>query len=258
MKKLVPAIGNPQKTALSEKEELTISFIINTCEYCNVILPGLDEYIKKEIEESYKDKVDLDKTQEIFRTLINHCIQALLNSVETKINEQLLSMIKMNWSNFKSVNDNLDCIKNSKKIIKGLAGLLETNLNSTYFCYFMNKLGPMIPKFYMEAVYKVKKCNEEASQQFQLDLLELKSVLMDIAKSSSKMTKTFINLVNSSVAKAETRLKVIGVPKEQICEVYNHLINDQDKSIEDFDKIVKIRGFGKTEFDLSQIKISDE
>lgn len=129
-------------------------------------------------------------------------------------------------------------------------------MNSTYYSYFMNKLGPSIPKLFMETVYKVKKCNEEASQQFQLDLLELKSVLMDISKGSDKISKTFINLVNKSVAQADTRLKVLGVPKEQICEVYNHLVTDQDKSIDDFDKLVRIRGFNKTEFDLSQIEIN--
>jgi predicted secreted protein len=80
---------------------------------------------------------------------------------------------------------------------------------------------------------------------------------MDISKGSDKISKTFINLVNKSVNQAETRLKVLGVPKEQICEVYNHLVNDQDKSIEDFDKLVKIRGFNKTEFDLSQIQINN-
>ena len=109
----------------------------------------------------------------------------------------------------------------------------------------------------MDSIFKIKKCNEEASQQFQLDLLELKSVLMDISKTSSKITKTFINLVNKSVTQAETRLKVLGVPKTQICEVYNHLINDQEKSIEDFEKIVKIRGFNKNEFDLSQIQMDE-
>ncbi|CAI2387225.1 unnamed protein product [Moneuplotes crassus] len=258
IKKNVPSLGQTQKETLDEKVEVTIAYIINTCEYCNRILPGLDEHIKNEIEESYKDEVNLDSSQELFRTLINQSIQTLLNSVEAKLLEQFSSIIKMNWSNFKAVNDTLDCIKNCKKILKNLCSSLETNLNSTYFSYFMNKLGPMVPKLYMEAIYRIKKCNEESSQQFQLDLLELKSALMDISKSSPKMTKTFVNLVNRSITQSETRLKVLGVPKAQICEVYNHLINDQDKSIEDFAKIAKIRGFNKTEFDLSQIQVDDE
>lgn len=257
MKRKVGVIGNGEKEWLSEEEEKEVAYVINTCEYCNRILPGLDEHIKNEIEDSYKDKTDLESSQELFRTLINQSIQTLLNSLHHKIIQQFNLIGKTNWANFKSVNDNLDCIKNSKKILKSSALILESTLNSTYFSYFMNKLGPTIPKLYMDSIFKIKKCNEEASQQFQLDLLELKSVLMDISKTSSKITKTFINLVNKSVTQAETRLKVLGVPKTQICEVYNHLINDQEKSIEDFEKIVKIRGFNKNEFDLSQIQMDE-
>lgn len=134
--------------------------------------------------------------------------------------------------------------------------ILEKNMNSTYYSYFMNKLGPFVVKSYMDAVYKIKKCNEEASQQFQLDILELNSCLSEISKGSDKMSKTFINLVNKSIAQAETRLKVLGVKKDQICDIYNTLVVDQDKSIDDFEKLVKIRGFNKTEFDLSQIEAS--
>jgi GGDEF domain-containing protein len=157
LRRYAPSLANPQKQALDEGEELKLAYIINTCEYCNGILPALDEHIKNEIEDSYKDKVDLETSQEVFRVLINQAIQSLLNSVDTKISEQYSVMIKMNWSNFKSVNDNLDCIKNVKKVLKAIAKVLEPNLNSTYYSYFMNKLGPSIPKSFIESIYKIKK-----------------------------------------------------------------------------------------------------
>ena len=68
----------------------------------------LDEHIKSEIEDSYKDKVDLEQSQEVFRLLINQSIQALINSLDFKISEQIAAMLKQNWVNFKSVNDNLE------------------------------------------------------------------------------------------------------------------------------------------------------
>lgn len=253
LKRTVPALSQNQTQTLEEVDEVNLVYIINTCEYCNGILPALDEHIKNEIEESYKDKVDLETSQEVFRVLINACIQCLINSFEVKIKEQYSEMSKMNWEKFKSVEDNLKCIKNVKNMLKSISKVIEPAMNSTYYSYFMNKLGPSIPKLFMEAIYKIKKCNGEASQQFQLDILELKSCLIDVAKSSDKISKTFINLVNKTVAQSETRLKVIGMPKEQICEMYNHIVTDTNKSIDDFDKLVKIRGFNKAEFDLSQI-----
>ena len=39
---------------ISEDDERTLAFIVNTCEYCNSMLPPLEEHIKSEIEESYK------------------------------------------------------------------------------------------------------------------------------------------------------------------------------------------------------------
>lgn len=258
LKRCCPSLSAQQPLSLDEKEELTLAYIINTAEYCNGILPALDEHIKNEIEDSYKDKVDLEVSQEVFRALINQAIQALLNSIDVKCTEQFAAILKINWSNFKAVDDSLECVKNVKKALRSLTKTLEPNLNSTYYSYFMNKMGPSIPKAFMEAIYKIKKCSEEASQQFNLDILELKSCLLDIAKGSDKISKTFTNLVNKSVSQAESRLKVLGVPKEQLCEVYNHLVNDQDKSIDDFDKLVKIRGYNKTEFDLSQIKLGGD
>ena len=256
LKQSVPALSLNTKTILKDEEELKIAYIINTCEYWNNILPALDEYIKNEIEDSYKDKVDLEQSQEVFRLLINQAIQWLINSQDAKISEQISAILKQNWANFKSVNDNLEWIKNVKKILKSMTKNLEPAMNSTYYSYFMNKLGPLIPKLFMETIYKIKKWNEESSQQFQLDLLELKSGLIDISKSSEKLSKTYVTLVNKSIGQIEARLKVIGVPKEQLWEVYNHLVNDQEKSIEDFDKLIKIRGFSKTEFDLSQIELN--
>lgn len=114
LKQYVPALSQTIKVLLKEEEELKLAYIINTCEYCNSILPALDDHIKNEIEDSYKDRVDLEQSQEIFRLLINQAIQCLLNSLEAKISEQFATMLKQNWANFKSVNDNLECIKNVK------------------------------------------------------------------------------------------------------------------------------------------------
>ena len=190
LKRYVPALQNNQSNViLKEDEELRIAYIVNTCEYCNSMLPALDEHIRNEIEESYKDKVDLENSTETFRVLINQAIQALLNSTETKISEQLAQILKVNWNNCSGVGDNLECVKNINKIVKSVVTLLEPKMNSTYYSYFMNKLCPQVPKLLFETICKIKKCNEEASQQFMLDLLEVRSCILDILKGNTKVNK---------------------------------------------------------------------
>jgi len=258
IKRYAPVLSQTNQTQLlKEDDELKLAYIVNTWEYCNTILPALDDHIKNEIEESYKDKVDLESSQELFRVLINQVIQCLLTSVETKILDQLNSMLKMNWNNFNSVNDNLECIKNVTKILKSITKILSPKMNSTYYSYFLNKLLPSIPKYFLDTIYKIKKCNEESSQQFMLDLLELKSSVLDILKGTSSVSKNLEKFVKKNVSQAESRVKVLGVPKDQIWEVYNRWVTDGDKSIEDFEKLVKIRGYNKTEFDLSVIEIKE-
>lgn len=39
-------------------------------------------------------------------------------------------------------------------------------------------------------------------------------------------------IVKKSAGQVESRIKVLGVPKDQICEVYNRYVNDNDKSID--------------------------
>ena len=49
-----------------------------------------------------------------------------------------------------------------------------------------------------------------------LDLLELKSCILDILKGNSNVNKNLEKFVNKSAKAAESRIKVLGVPKDQI------------------------------------------
>ena len=165
LKRYAPVLSQlNQNPVIKEDEGIILAYIVNTCEYCNSILPALDDHIKNAIEESYKDKVDLENSTETFRVLINQAIQALLSSIEVQVQDQLNSILKINWANYSSANqsnsntfnDNLECIKNIKKIIKTTVQLLEPKMNSTYYSYFMNKLCPAIPKYFIDTICKIK------------------------------------------------------------------------------------------------------
>ena len=62
--------------------ELKCVLIINTCEYCQEIVPQLQQSIEDKINPEYLDKIDLSTfASQIFRELIKRCINCLVSSL---------------------------------------------------------------------------------------------------------------------------------------------------------------------------------
>jgi len=105
---------------------------------------------------------------------------------------------------------------------------------------------------FLQQVYKNKKVNDLSSQQFLLDLTEIKAVLIQLpilsTKSSSEgrvVPESYSNFVNKCCLRLEQRFKVLGYPLEQVRDAYVTLV--KDKSQEDFENILLLRGVKKTE-----------
>lgn len=136
---------------------------------------------------------------------------------------------------------------------------MEENLNATYFRTLTNKLAIQVPADYMNVIYSLKKCNEESSQQFQLDLIELRTALTEFTNlpdakgKKKKPPATFIKIVKKSFEKVETRLKVIGMPKTQIVDFYNKIVADRTE--DDFMRILKLRGIKGQEVHLHHLDV---
>ena len=99
-----------------------------------------------------------------------------------------------------------------------------------------------IPSQYLSQVYKIKKVNEESSQQFLLDLVELKTTLSNLPLLNAeglnlsqnqasgapvKVPESYLSFVNKNITKLESRFKVMGYPLEQIRDAYITLVKDK-------------------------------
>lgn len=78
---------DPKKVILTEDEEKVVCFIINTLEYCDSMIPSLEELIQSKIDESYREKVDFSSSKETFSKLINMCLERILASMDAKIKD---------------------------------------------------------------------------------------------------------------------------------------------------------------------------
>jgi vacuolar protein sorting-associated protein 53 len=71
----------PEKP-MAEEVEMKCVIIINTAEYCQEIVPQLQQNIEDKINPEYLDKIDLtNHASEIFRELIKQCINCLVSSL---------------------------------------------------------------------------------------------------------------------------------------------------------------------------------
>ena len=107
-------------------------------------------------------------------------------------------------------------------------------MTSVYATYLLNKLAAAVPSQYLSQVYKIKKLNEESSQQFLLDLVEMRSTLLELplisdggpTNSTGKVPDSYASFVSKNLSKLESRFKCLGYPLEQFSEAYSSLVRE--------------------------------
>lgn len=76
---------------------------MNTLEYCDSMIPSLEELIQSKIDESYKEKVEFTSSKETFSRLINTCLERILVSLDAKIKDQFKKVYSVSWASFEKV-----------------------------------------------------------------------------------------------------------------------------------------------------------
>lgn len=97
-------------------------------------------------------------------------------------------------------------------------------LNPIYLMLFCNKLGAVLAAQYLAQVCKLKRINEVSAHQFQLDLEELKNVLLHLPGPSAPAS--YAQNLLTSVLKIEKRVKVLGYPDDVMRDAYASLVDE--------------------------------
>ncbi len=58
-----------------DEGEVSVCYIVNTCEYCADILPQLETTVKSRVDAMYKDDIDLHVEQNTFHDIITIAIR---------------------------------------------------------------------------------------------------------------------------------------------------------------------------------------
>lgn len=224
--------------------ESIVCFIVNTAEYCKDTLPGLCDSIKQSLESPFNEKIELNNEEDVFIGLLNKGIEALLMSLELRLEPEFNNMLRINWEKLERVGDISDYVKGIKLLLEKHVKNVKNFLSDVYFIFYLNKVVVLTNNKFINNVYKCKKIGDLALQQLQLDIFEIKSDLIQLSKAENdKAISSFTNFVNKTMIKSENILKLLAMNKEKFAENCKKFCED----INDIDKILNLKGLKRSD-----------
>ena len=246
------------KVKLSEKEEQLLGTIINSCEYCLDTIKDLQNTVVEKVEEKKKADVDLYKALSYFEEVISECFSLETLWIENKMESHYANMYKINWGTYDKTGDTSGYAKGLSESFLSSAGIMKTTLSANFYLVFVNRIVIFVAGSFLSHLYKNKKANEIAAQQFLVDINDIKKNLATLIQGKGsyeqRVIDNFNNTLNKEVTKIEVRLKVLGYPSDNIEEAYALLIQDQSR--DDFDKLLTLKGVKKS--DLMNYKLKSK
>ncbi len=241
---------------LTDDEKVLICTFLVTSEYCLETTQQLEGKLKEKVTcKEVADKISLAPEQDVFNSVINSCIQLLVQELEAGCEPSLIAMIKMMWSNVESVGDQSPYVSALANYVKQSVPLIRDNLASSrkYFTQFCLKVvNSFIPKF-LQHVYRCKPISTVGAEQLLLDTHSVKTLLLDLPSVGSKVAArkapaSYTKTVVKGMTRAEMTLKVVMSPKdpmEAFVEQYIKLVPDAD--VAEFQKVLEMKGVRKVD-----------
>ena len=248
---------NNENKNIKDEDIKNISYIINTCDYCITTIGALTISLQEKIEEKYKENINYDDVISNIREIYKSAYDVLSINLKNLINEQLQNgIIKKNWFGNKN-NSNLGSFVNEiAKILENNFSLIKNILQEEFICHFLNIIPKIISDSLMLYIYKIKKIDENGGQILLTCIGELKDSLLNLyftvikpVPGQNKENDTRYNCLNMIIkrdfSKIENRLKCLGTSVDVFGNSYKNFVDDKSK--EDFDKLIAMRGIKKSE-----------
>ncbi|KAK6351884.1 Vacuolar protein sorting-associated protein 53 [Orbilia javanica] len=238
----------PDKPGAALPNDETVITILNTADYCHALTSQLEERIKGRIDEEYRNKVNLEKQQDTFMSVVSIAIRALTKKVEAELEPIWREMRNTPWSKLETVGDTSTYVGELVRVIKEEAKkVLVLIVKEQYKRAFCDRLVEGVANSILGNLMGCKPISEVGGEQMLLDVYSVKKCLEELmtltAEEGVTAPATFIKHVNRAISRIDIILKVIQVrssPPEGLVQAY--LIHIADKSETNFRKILDIKG----------------
>ncbi|KAK6338409.1 Vacuolar protein sorting-associated protein 53 [Orbilia blumenaviensis] len=238
----------PDKPGAALPNDETIVTILNTADYCHALTSQLEDRIKGRIDEEYRNKVNLEKQQDTFMSVVSLAIRSLTKKVEVELEPIWREMKNTPWSKLETVGDTSTYVGELVRVIKDEAKkILGLVVKEQYKRAFCDRLVEGIANTIVGNLMGCKPISEVGGEQMLLDVYSIKKCLEELmtltAEEGATAPATFIKHVTRAISRIDIILKVIQVrssPPEGLVQAY--LIHIADKSEANFRKILDIKG----------------
>jgi len=234
--------------------DIECCMIISTADYCHDTSGQLCESIKKSLSEEYAAMVNMTHEQNEFRGAQNKAIMALVQHVGSLVEPAFGAMAKMPWAMHAEVGDHSKYVDMISEILQANIPKYAQNLSPSFFNIFCQKLAEyFIPRFTDSIHAGCKKISNDGVQQLLVDTGAIRATLLHVPKLASvNPSNMFKKVVNKDMAKVEDLLRTLMSndhedPKRMVEVFKEYKKHNADLGIADFEKIVALTGFRKTE-----------
>jgi hypothetical protein len=97
--------GRTEEKPCGRGELQQMCVIVNTAEYCYDTLPPFGESVRKQVDDIFKNDVDLEQQRQEFNELIGKVLNALANSVSLRLSRALTTMLAIKWNQIDQTGD---------------------------------------------------------------------------------------------------------------------------------------------------------
>jgi len=247
-----------EKLKLSDEDLKYVCFVINTSDYCITTVNSLVDSLRDKIDEKYKNQVCFDDSVDFIKSTYKIAFEIMMQYLRNILNEQFLSMTKLTWT-FSGLSPDIgQFVINIQKNSENMFLVIKDILQEGFLYHILNSIPDLIYKKFLENLYKIKKIDESGAQKLLIDVYEMKGMitklyslisgipLSNIANKENDFNFVCLNMaIKKEFGKIESRLKCLGSSVNEMGNAYKTFV--EDKSKDDFDKLLQIKGVKKSE-----------
>ena len=243
---------------LKQADFTPICYLINTCDYCITTIGALTSSVQEKIEEKYQNNISYDDIVGKFREIYKKCFDLLSTDLKNSVEVQLqFGIIKKNWVLGTSGGKDTNAFVNGiSKILNDEFNFIKNILQEEFLCHYLNVVPKIISELLIIYLYKIKKIDESGAQEIYTNIGELKNIILNLyyivvkpVPGQNKENDSRYNCLNmilkKEMSRVENRLKTLGSNVTEFGNAYKNFV--EDKSREDFDKLLQLRGIRKND-----------
>jgi len=255
-------------------QEVTVCYVIDTCEYCADTVEALEDLIRDKIGTKYQDKIDMSEEQDAFQDVTAKCIRVLVSGLEQRLDAPLKDLSRTNWSLFDMVGEESSYVRTIQVTIHPFVTEVRQLIPSSYFRSFCDKFAMTFASTYYRTLTGLKRISEAGTQQLLLDVTTIKSLLLKLPvleaekkpggatrHSSVNQSKSlsgastiapamYTKMVNKEFRKLEVMLKLVGSPKDMLVDMFRAQWDssiDTSMMASDFQTIMNLKGIPRND-----------